>query len=108
MKQLSFNDDLEALFENIQLGEEPDDSVTTYFLPKLTEQELELVEREDEDFLRTFRDFYDLDVNQLKHQQAVMAASKSKLTYVFGDGWRRTFTIKNSLKRKFSGSPSSQ
>ena len=43
----SVNDDLESLFENIRLGKEPDDCVWTYFLPKLTEEELELVERRD-------------------------------------------------------------
>ena len=40
----SVNDDLESLFENIQLGKEPDDYVKTYFLPKFTEEEMELVE----------------------------------------------------------------
>ena len=37
----SVNDDLESLFENIRLGKEPDEQVYTYFLPKLTEDELE-------------------------------------------------------------------
>ena len=33
----SANDNLELLLEDIRLREEPDDFVTTYFLPKLTE-----------------------------------------------------------------------
>ena len=50
----SVNDDLEKLFEDLQLGKEPDDDVATYFLPKLTKEELDLVERKDEDFMHTF------------------------------------------------------
>ena len=36
----SVNDDLESLFENIRLGKEPDETVYTYFLPKLTKKEM--------------------------------------------------------------------
>ena len=50
----SVNDDLESLFENIQLEKAPDEDVITYFLPKLTKEELELVERRDISYLRTF------------------------------------------------------
>ena len=37
----SVNDDLESLFEDLRLGKEPDEFVKTYFLPKLTEEEME-------------------------------------------------------------------
>ena len=50
----SVNDDLESFFENIRLGKEPDETVWTYFLPKLTKEELELVERRDTSYLQTF------------------------------------------------------
>merc|ERR1711917_216184 len=53
-QKVSVNDDLESLFENIRLGKEPEEVVETYFLPKLTEKELELVERRDTSYLRTF------------------------------------------------------
>ena len=43
----SVNDDLESFFEDIRLGKEPHEDATTYFLPKLTEEEMELVERKD-------------------------------------------------------------
>ena len=90
-KKLSVNDDLETLFENIQLGEKPDDDIWTYFLPKLTEHELELVERKDEDFMKTFYDEMDADVDK-----AEMAASESDSKYVHGWSRRETFTIENS------------
>ena len=50
----SVNHDLESLFENIRLGKEPDEWIHTYFLPKLTEKELELVERKDRSYCQTF------------------------------------------------------
>merc|ERR1712131_217880 len=71
-EKISVNDDLETLLEKIQLGKEPDDDVDFYFLPKLTEHELELVERKDEDFMKTFLEGMRADVNK-----AEMAASES-------------------------------
>ena len=91
-KKLSVNDDLETMFENIRFGKEPDDYVRTYFLPKLTEHELELVDREDERFMKTFDWKMDADVDKSE-----MAASGSDSKYVNGFGYRKTVTIKNSL-----------
>ena len=88
--KISVNDDLETLLEKIQLGEEPYDYADFYFLPKLTEHELELVERKDKDFMKTFGDGMNADVDK-----AEMAASESDSKYVYGFGTRRTFTIKN-------------
>ena len=50
----SVNDDLESFLEDLRLGKETDDEVWTYFLPKLTEEELELVERKDASYLQAF------------------------------------------------------
>ena len=88
--KISVNDDLETLLEKIQLGKEPDDDVDFYFLPKLTEHELKLVERKDEDFMMTFGWEMDADVDK-----AEMAASESDSKYVYRHGWRETFTIEN-------------
>ena len=86
----SVNDDLEKLFEDIQLGKKPDDHVETYFLPKLTKEELDLVERKDEDFMHTFTVGMDADVNK-----AEMMLSESDAKFVRGRGVRLTFTIEN-------------
>ena len=67
----SVNDDLESLFEKILLGKEPDERAWTYFLPRLTEEELESVERE-------------------KYQDVVEAEltiSKSDSNYSGGENW---------------------
>ena len=50
----SVDDDIESFFGDLRLGKEPNDRAVTYFLPKLTENELELVERNDPCYLRTF------------------------------------------------------
>ena len=53
LDQTSINDDLELLIEDLRLGKEPSEDVRTYFLPKLTEEELELVEKKDLRYLQT-------------------------------------------------------
>ena len=86
----SVNDDLESLFEDIRLGKEPDERVWTYFLPKLTKEELELVERGDTRYFRTFS-YSNPDVNETE-----MMLSESDSKYVQGYSRRGTFIIENS------------
>ena len=51
LRKESVNEDLESLFEKIRLGKQPEfEDVRTYFLPKLTEEELELVEQKDPNY----------------------------------------------------------
>ena len=85
----SVNDDLESLFAYIRLGKEPDEFVNTYFLPKLTEEELELIEEKDPSYLKTFKFPYP-DVLEFE-----MMLSESDSKYVYTWGWRKTFAIKN-------------
>ena len=91
----SVNDDLELLFENIRLGKEPNERVDTYFLPKLTEEELKLVEKRDTSYLQTFThgNFYERnpDVDETE-----MMVSESDSKYVRGAAYRKTFFIENS------------
>ena len=89
-RKKSVNDDLESFFEDIRLGKEPNDEVYTYFLPKLTEDELDLVEENDYDFMQTFSRGMIADVDK-----AEMAASESDSKYVYGSCLRETFTIEN-------------
>ena len=51
----SINDDLERLFEDLQTGKLPCFRVDSYFLPELTEVEMALVEKYDQNFRQTFR-----------------------------------------------------
>ena len=94
----SVNDDIESLFENIQLEKEPDETVETYFLPMLTDEELELVERKDKRFLRTF---YSPNPDVDKSE---MRLSESHRKYVKALSWRRTFGIENSSENSSKNS----
>ena len=86
----SVNDDLESLFDDLRLKKEPFERVETYFLPKLTAEELKLVERKDSSYLKTFaRSNFDV-------KEAEMRLSESNSKFVRARCSRRTFTIKNS------------
>ena len=95
-RKTSVNDDLESLYEDLRLGKEPDEEVQTYFLPKLTEKEMKLVERKNTTFLQTFY-FSHPDVEAVKKN---LPESDSK--FVEGLGWRTTFTIDNLSSSKNS------
>ena len=91
----SVNDDLESLFEDLRLGKEPDEKeVWTYFLPKLTEEEMELVETKDPNYLQTFSNGDYADV-----EEAEMKLSESDSKFVEGYARRTTYTIENSSEQ---------
>ena len=75
----SINDDLETFFTNLQGQKEiKDECVWCFFLPKLTEDELKLVEEKNEPYLCTYFEHYwgnnpDVDVEEMKKSD-----SKSK------------------------------
>ena len=88
----SVNDDIDSFFEDLRLGKEPNENVHTYFLPKLTEAELKLVERKDTSYFETFlRSNPDVE-------EAEMKLSESNSKFVEGLGSRITFTIENTSK----------
>ena len=92
-EKLSVNDDLESLFDDIRLGKKPDYFGSTYFLPKLTKEELKLVERKDHNFMDTLLHGLNADVNE-----AEMKLSESDSKFVQAHGWRKTYTIKKRSK----------
>ena len=96
-KNRSVNDDFDLFFEDLRLGKEPDNFVELYFLPKLTAEELKLVEQKDENFMDTFY------TNNPDVEKTEMAASESKSKFVYAWGRRITYTINYSSKWKVSG-----
>ena len=50
----SVQDDLESFFEKLKIGKEEREDIATYFLPKLTNEEMELVEMKDEEHLHEY------------------------------------------------------
>ena len=90
----SVNDDLDVFFEDLRLGNEPEERVDTYFLPKLTQEELELMERKDESYRDTFNfPFIYWEDEDVSDSEMKMSESDSK--FVRGLGKRKTFTIEN-------------
>ena len=83
----SFQNDLNSFFENLRLDEVVHSSVPTYFLPKLTEEEQSLVDKQDSNFFKTF---YSLNPDIAKYK---MKQSKSDSKFVLCDGYRKTFII---------------
>ena len=89
LRKKSVNDDLESFFEKLRHGEEPTESVRTYFLPKLTEQELKLVAKKDSNYFKNFS-WSNPDVDEI---QMKMSESDSKFVQAFC--WRKTFIVEN-------------
>ena len=113
----SVNDDLDSLYEGIRLGKEQNDWVETNTLSKVTEKELKLLQRKnvnvislDDGRLFQARNDFKLFTNPFRFPvnkdvtRAETKVSESDSKFVERFGYRRTFTIKNPLKRKISSS----
>ena len=88
LRKQSVNDDLDEFFKKLQLGLKLNEDVRTYFLPKLTEEQLELTEKKDPSYFKSFSwSNPDVDKSQMK-------LSESDSKFVQGFSWRKTFTIK--------------
>ena len=81
-----FNEDIESLLENIRLGKQPNDDVETYFIPQLTEEEMESVKRKDPDYLGAFPAYPDPDIDEKE-----MKMSESDSKFCLTKCIRRTF-----------------
>ena len=81
----SINDELESFLEDLKLNKQPIHTVRTYFLPSLTDEELELVEQKDSNYLDTFL---------LSHRpDAEVLNSKSESKFVKAINYRETYLI---------------
>ena len=92
-QEVSINDDLEMFLTNLLNSKEiKEEVVRSFFTPKLTEEELKLVEAKNEDHLNSYFDhgYYgkNPDVDPVE-----MKKSDSKSKYVHGWRWRRTFPL---------------
>ena len=119
-EKFSVNDDLESLFQDLRAGKQPERMVRTYYFPKLTKKELQLLEIEDEDnsekliYTQTFAWGFNwgpdlgetalgndaLNWTQLLINESILTTSempepKSKFVAAFGS--RQTNTIDNSF-----------
>ena len=86
----SVNDDLEFFVNDIRQNKVRIGYTWTYFLPKLTKEELNLVERQTNNFMQTFLLGMRANVDKTE-----MEASKSDSKFVRGMGWRHTFILEH-------------
>ena len=87
----SFQDDLESFLFNIQNHYPIEEAeIKSFFTPKLTEEELKLVENKNEEYMMSFYDYKalnpDVSVDEMKK-------SDSKDKFLHGYCLRRTFSI---------------
>ena len=87
----SVNDDLNSFFDDLRLDKNPKSWAHTYFLPKLTDEEMNLIEDKDPIFCRTFMygDAADVD-------EAEMKLSESNSKFLRATGGRQTEIIENN------------
>ena len=87
---------MESLFEKLKLGQENENDTKTahnYFLPKLTEKEIELAEKKKLRFYERFL-FRNSDV-----EKAQMSLSESESKFVLALGKRTSFTIEDTYQQ---------
>ena len=89
---VSINDDLETFFTNLQGQKKIENEVVySFFLPKLTEDELKLIEQRNEQHLSSYFDHYfqqnpDVDPEEMKK-------SDSRSKYLHGRCLRETINL---------------
>ena len=94
----SINDDLEEFLINLRNQKEvKEEQVCSFFTPKLTNAELNLVQEGDEEHLMTYFDTFsglnpDVDVEE-------MQKSDSKSKYVHASCWRLTIPLTTEIRR---------
>ena len=66
----SINDSIETLLGNIRLGHQPNETLLLYFTPRLTDEEMQLIERKDPDYLQSFRIPEDVNEASMKNSES--------------------------------------
>ena len=88
----SGDDDIEAFLNNLQNGKACDERILSYFLPKLTNKEVKLIEVNDKMLLETFSSHFRNDLN-VDIDKAEMKKSESKSKFVRGCCLRETVSL---------------
>ena len=88
----SINDDLERFLNNLQNQTEvKEEYVESFFTPKLTYEEMKLVQEGNEEHLRSYVDCFNSVNPDVGFEEMEQSNSNSK--YVHGFCWRRTFPL---------------
>ena len=95
-RKISVNEDLEAFFEDLQLGKDTsNDDVKAYYLPRLTEDEMALVEAKDQNYFQKFSTSVLGDSKNPDVAEHVMKMSESESKFALGKCNRKTIKITN-------------
>ena len=87
----SVQEDLESFFEKLKIGKEEREDIATYFLPKLTNEEMKLVEMKDQEHLEEYVWYFigrPVDVDAVEFEE-----SESNSKYVRAKCVRYTFLL---------------
>ena len=99
-QETSINDDLESFFNNLEdissLEEIKKEAVESFFLPKLTEEKLELVERKDEEHMFTYLAGFDADVDT---EEMKKSDSKDKYLHSWCERKTRVLNLDDNLPK---------
>ena len=88
----SINDDLERFLSNLQNQKEvKDEIVESFFTPKLTDEEMKLVQEGNKKHLSSYVDSFNSKNPDVGFEEMERSNSNSK--YVHGYCWRRTFPL---------------
>ena len=88
----SINVDLERFLSNLQNQTEvKEEFVKSFFTPKLTNEEMKLVQERNEEHLHSYVDSFNSVNPDVGFEEMEQSNSKSK--YVHGHCWRRTFPL---------------
>ena len=95
--EISVHDDLESYFLKLTSQDESKDEVNeelvwTYFLPKLTSEEMKLLKSQNTDFLKTF-DRANPEILEKMEDEETMEINKTKSVFVSGGCIRRTVLL---------------
>ena len=87
----SIQEDLETFFENLRIGKEERADVVTYFFPKLTAEEMKLIETKDPDHLQEY--VWQIVGRRVDVDSDEMENSESNSKYVRAKCVRYTFLL---------------
>ena len=99
-------DDMESFIANILIANVKEEDKYTFFLPKLSQEEMQLIENQDIEFLNSFacyiKHFENPDVKYDESLSLEMLEKESKTKFLRGGSRRKTMFLKSPLHKNQS------
>ena len=104
--QESTLDDMESFIANNLIADVKEEDKYTFFLPKLSQEEMQLIENQDIEFLNSFACYYKHRENpDVKYDESLsleMLEKESKTKFLRGGSRRKTIFLKSPLHKNQS------